>query len=507
MKNYISSFNRALNWVRNNTIEDSGIAVTNLKQQIYPEVTGYYIPSLIQWGERRLARAYAEYLCSIQKEDGSWYDSDDSAPYVFDSAQILKGLLAAKDMLPKLDAYIIKGCDWILSNMQSDGRLTTPAQDAWGSNEDFCSELIHIYCLSPIRDAGKIYNRPDYLKAVEKILSYYKREKLEKIKNFSLLSHFYAYVMEGLYDLGEVDLCRESMMRLEKYRNRRGGIPGLNDVPWVCSTGLFQLALVWYKLGELDRGNPLFYYALSLQNSSGGWYGSYPAPGLRGQLYRGRKKPYYFPKEEISWANKYFMDALALKEQLEFERMAPIFMDSIDKNDGRYIIIRDEVASYGSGAAICDIGCGKGRYLKRLSVEHPENEYYAMDLSSAVMKEINYVQAKQVGRLTQIPYGDDQFDLVYVCEALEHAVNLQGAFMELYRIVKQGGKLVIIDKPEDRIGSHEIYEWEQWISDEDIHRFVQSCGGTLRIIKSVPYEGKNDGLFRAWIITKVSNQH
>ena len=68
MKNYISSFNRALNWVRNNTIEDSGIAVTNLKQQIYPEVTGYYIPSLIQWGERRLARAYAEYLCSIQKK-------------------------------------------------------------------------------------------------------------------------------------------------------------------------------------------------------------------------------------------------------------------------------------------------------------------------------------------------------------------------------------------------------------------------------------------------------
>lgn len=345
MKNEIDYFKRAMRWIYNNTIDGSGITVTSKKKIIYPEVTGYYIPSLLQWGEEDLACAYAKYLCEIQKDDGSWYDSSDKAPYVFDSAQILKGLIAVRKIMPEADRHIVKGCNWILSNMQSDGRLTTPDQNAWGNDENFCSELIHIYCLSPIRDAGHIFNRSDYLDAADKIFSYYKREKMDKIKNFSLLSHFYAYVMEGLYDLGEVELCRESMMRLEKYRNVKGGIPGLNNVPWVCSTGMFQLALVWYKLGELNRGNSLFNYALSLQNETGGWYGSYSAPSIFARFYRGRKKPYYFPDAEISWANKYFLDALALKEKLEFEKMAPIFLDEIDDNDERYTLIRKLIKS------------------------------------------------------------------------------------------------------------------------------------------------------------------
>lgn len=39
---------------------------------------------------------------------------------------------------------------------------------------------------------------------------------------------------------------------------------------WVCSTGLFQLALVWFRLGELERGNKAFSHACKLQNASGG---------------------------------------------------------------------------------------------------------------------------------------------------------------------------------------------------------------------------------------------
>lgn len=46
-----------------------------------------------------------------------------------------------------------------------------------GDNEDFCTELIHIYCLIPIRDAGEIFGRQDYLTAVDKILGYYKQKR------------------------------------------------------------------------------------------------------------------------------------------------------------------------------------------------------------------------------------------------------------------------------------------------------------------------------------------
>lgn len=502
-QNKVESYKKALNWIKNNTINGNGITVTSKEQIIYPEVTGYYIPSLLQWGEKDLAMGDAKYLCSIQKEDGSWYDSRDMAPYVFDSAQILKGLVAIREILPEVDQHIIRGCDWILSNMQPDGRLTTPSKDAWGDNEDFCSELIHIYCLSPIKKAGEIFGKPEYLQAVNKILDYYKREKLDRIKNFSLLSHFYAYVMEGLYDLGEIDLCRESMIRLEKYRTSKGAIPGLNDVPWICSTGCFQLAIVWYKLGELERGNSLFYYALDLQNESGGWYGSYPEPGFLARFNRGRKKPYYFPDAEISWAVKYFLDALALKEKLEFEKQAPMFMENIDENDGRYVLIKKIIQNMSlGGLRICDVGCGKGRYLKKLTMDCPNNDYYASDISEKVMSKLECVREKKLGSMTNIAYDDNFFDVVYACESYEHAISLGAAFKEMYRITKPGGKIVIIDKPLEKLGQLEIYEWEQWISDDDMKIFTDECGGILEIVKSVPYENKDDGLFRAWIVSK-----
>lgn len=323
-RNYkmVDGFNRTMEWIDQNSIKmgkGEGIAVFSGVNKTYPEVTGYFIPTLLQWGERDRAVKYATYLCSIQKDDGSWYDSDDKEPYVFDSAQILKGLLSIREIMPSVDEKIVKGCEWILSNMHEDGRLTTPNKDAWGNDESFCSELVHIYCLSPIKEAGVIFDRPDFIEKANKILAYYKVNKEKEILNFSLLSHFYAYVMEGLFDMGEIEMCKEAMNRLEKHQNRKGGIPGLKDVPWVCSTGLFQIALVWYKLGELEKGNRIFEYAVSLQNSSGGWYGSYPAPTLLSKFYIRRWKPYYFPKSEISWACKYYLDALALREKLEFK--------------------------------------------------------------------------------------------------------------------------------------------------------------------------------------------
>lgn len=502
MKNKIQIFNIALNWIRSNTLNGKGITVTSKKQKVYPEVTGYYIPSLLAWGERELAVSYAKYLCSIQKADGSWYDSDGQAPYVFDSAQILKGLISIRGILPEADSCILKGCDWLLTNMQDNGRLTTPNRDAWGNDENFCSELIHIYCLSPLVDAGKIFAKPEYTEAAHRILEYYKREKMDKILDFSLLSHFYAYVMEGLCDLGETALAHECMERLAKYQNKKGEIPGLKNVSWVCSTGMFQIALVWYKLGELDKGNKAFDYACSLQNASGGWYGSYASGSLSGKLGWKGKKPCYFPDEEISWANKYFLDALAQKQRLEFEKAAPIFMDNIGEDDGRLMLIERLLKNYNKSIKICDAGCGKGRYLKRLSAKYPDNEYFALDISERVMENITFPIRKETGRLTQIPYPDASFDLVYACESLEHAVNLGGALNELHRILKPGGQFIIIDKPVEKLGELEIDEWEQWIADTGIQKFAQNIGASLTIEKSVSYEGKNDGLFRAWIITK-----
>ena len=153
---------------------------------------------------------------------------------------------------------------------------------------------------------------------------------------------------------------------------------------------------------------------------------------------------------------------------------------------------------------VCDVGCGKGRYLKKLLLDEPQNEYYATDISVNVSKDIRNVKDLRIGSLTNIPYATNFFDFVYVCEAYEHAINIRSAFKELYRITKPGGKFVIIDKPIEKQGKMKLTEWEQWINDCDIKSYTDECGGNLEIIPSVPYEGgKMDGLFRAWIINKM----
>lgn len=158
---YIKVYQKSISWIKKNTIDGEGIICHSKLRISYPEVTGYYIPTLLNWGYRDLAIQYAKWLCSIQKEDGSWFDTEDKWPYIFDSGQILKGLLAIRHILPSVDDSIIRGVDWILSNMEENGRLPSPRENDFGDGKTF-HEVIHLYCLSPIIEAGEVFGIHEY---------------------------------------------------------------------------------------------------------------------------------------------------------------------------------------------------------------------------------------------------------------------------------------------------------------------------------------------------------
>ena len=493
---YISVYKKAVAWIHENTIDGKGIINNSHLRKPYPEVTGYYIPTLIRWGYRDLAVSYARWLCSIQHEDGAWYDTEDKDPYIFDTAQILKGLLAARKWYPQADEHIKKGCDWILSCMDEDGRLVSPLENAWGDGKTF-SELIHTYCILPIRETGQMFDIPRYIECADRIEEYYTTVCREQIVNFDLLSHFYAYVMESMLDIGREDIAREAMDKMEEIQKENGSVPAYNNVDWTCSTGLFQLALVWYRLGDTGHGDKAFQYACRLQNESGGWYGSYLSEENPDEINT------YFPDAEISWANKYFLDALYYKNIAQFEEQAYMFGDSIQKEDGRYKCIKnamEELLASCDTACVLDMGCGKGRYLVNLAEDFPENSYYASDLSLAVMKYIplDGIEKRQ-GSLTNIPFDENCFDMAYTCEALEHAIDVGSAVRELCRVVRPGGKVVIVDKNKDMLGYFEIEEWEQWFDETELKEELMKYCSSVEVKKEVSFDSTPaNGLFYCW---------
>lgn len=494
---YIGIYKKSIKWIMENSIDDGGIINNTDFPTSYPEVTGYFIPSLLRWGYRKLACSYAKWLCSIQKEDGSWYNTEDTAPYIFDTAQVLKGLLAIRMILPEVDPYILAGCEWIFEQMREDGRLITPVKDAWGMDTNICDEVIHIYCISPLIEAAEIFDKPVYKERALCIWKYYKQNYYDRIMNFSLLSHFYAYLMEALLDIGELDMVKEAMHKMEEYQKESGAVPALRDHDWVCSTGLFQLSMVWFRLGDIDRGNRAFEYACKLQNESGGWFGSYLSEN--GPV----ENNTYFPTSEISWAVKFFLDALYYKNVAEFEKSKDSFLSYIDKSDDRYRIIYREISSLekSGGNTILDLGCGKGRYLKNLAEDMPDNYYTAVDLSEGVMDYFEEgIAVRKQGSLTDIPYGDDVFDMVYACESLEHAIDIENALREMARVTRPGGKIIVIDKDLKALGSLEIGLWEQWFDKNSLKKMMGSYCAEVVVYSDISYESKkSDGLFCAWV--------
>ncbi len=500
----IKVYERAKQWVFNNTnnegVGSSIINNSNLKRG-YPEVTGYCIPSLLRWGFRDLAYSYAEWLMSIQNKDGSFSDTEGKSPYIFDTAQAIKGLLAAKMAFgDKYDNAILKACRWIISKMNESGRLITPDITEWGNDRNL--ELIHLYCISPLYEAADVFGLNEFFKAADMIKGYYLNNYIDDIIEFKRLIHFHAYLMEALIDIGEVAIAEKGMKALEHFVDEIGYVPAYCDKRWVCSTGLFQIAICWYRLGNVKYGDKLFDYSIKLQNGTGGWYGSY----ITDDAEQHGEDNDYFPVSEISWANKFFFDALYYKLVAASDIESPNFQNGIiSRDDGRYQVVENligEALRFGKkrDCRILDAGGGNGRYIKNLLVKYPNVRFHVVDISTqAILKLPENVEGKQ-GTLTNLPYSDDSFDVVYACESFEHAIDQRNAIRELSRVLKKDGRLLILDKTAEAEGEMETSEWEIWPGKEELLTMLNDFFVSTNRIDNISYDGIiGDDTFSAWI--------
>ncbi|MDT8303004.1 MAG: methyltransferase domain-containing protein [Sedimentisphaerales bacterium] len=484
-------FSLAIKWLKVNTINDTGVAVSSANLVPYPEVTGYLIPTLLQWGEHELAHRYGQWLISIQCPDGSWTEPGGNWSYTFDTGQVLKGLVTLADSDPGYNEAVLKGCEWMCSQIQKNGRITTPDKGSWQlPGGRIIPEAIHLYAIEPLRRVGRKLGVSDYEQAVDRSLDFYLND-LEGLTRFNTLSHFHAYILEALLDLEHRDIAATAMKELVRWQRNDGTIPGYQGTKWVCSTGLLQYAVILYRLGDLQRADAAFLRACKLQNPSGGFYGSYGSGAN------------YFPKEEISWAVKYFLDALRWKIVSGFDAELDNFPEKIDRGDGRCSLLYDVVKSV-EPKQVLEVGCGKGRFLNHLASDFPSATFTGLDLSEKMLSYLHHSVTPLRGSLLDIPCPDGSYEFVYCIEALEHAVNISGAIREICRVVAPGGVLVIIDKNRERQGRLRISEWEQWFDLPQITNLLSEQGFSVEERSNITYDSSNgsDELFIGWIAVR-----
>ena len=87
---------------------------------------------------------------------------------------------------------------------------------------------------------------------------------------------------------------------------------------------------------------------------------------------------------------------------------------------------------------VLDIGCGKGFVEKFV-----DGEYYGIDITDKFSECVKNFKCVDVSK-EKLPFHDNSFDVVLLFSILEHIENFLFVTGEAKRVLKRGGKLIII---------------------------------------------------------------
>lgn len=157
------------------------------------------------------------------------------------------------------------------------------------------------------------------------------------------------------------------------------------------------------------------------------------------------------------------------------QRVASLFEGNLQSlpttlaaHDPRRVAVLDWARALRPPARIADLGCGAGRFLDALRQERPHARLWGLDLAPAMLAQCRRGVTRVAASLLNLPLGDGAFDAVFSVEALEHALRPQAAVMEMLRVLRPGGRLLIIDKNRELQSRCEHEPWERWFALDEV---------------------------------------
>ncbi len=152
--------------------------------------------------------------------------------------------------------------------------------------------------------------------------------------------------------------------------------------------------------------------------------------------------------------------------------------------DGRWRSVAKKMADYyqlKDGQKVLDVGCGMAHLLYELTQVVPGLEVCGIDISEYAMEHAKEEVRNQlhVGQAQNIPYGDDEFDLVISLATLHNlkVYDLKKAIQEIERVTKKNSYIMVESFRNEREEVNMLYwqltcasyyavdEWE-WLYQE-----------------------------------------
>ena len=270
----------ALRWIERNSITYSddmrAIKCWHTSDKPYPEVTGYLIPTLLNYGKTDLAVRFTNYLLDVQNENGSW-NGLDGYPRAFDTSAIVEGLIEYsrwKSDNGKVYNAAARGRDWIVTQCvdENGGLVSAPTQTS--------------YPIYLARTAG-IVDSDRYFDFINQWTNWSLGSRSER-------THYIAYMLEGFINCGLETLAKDILDDMP----RESFYPYQYDKGWIgsglCYAATAQIAMLSAMVGNYDQHEEVLSSLIRMQNFSGGF-------GLK----------------EESWVVKFFLDALWLTGEIE----------------------------------------------------------------------------------------------------------------------------------------------------------------------------------------------
>lgn len=140
-----------------------------------------------------------------------------------------------------------------------------------------------------------------------------------------------------------------------------------------------------------------------------------------------------------------FVTALFDGSARYYDRVCDVMSFGSGRMYRRDVLVR---AGLGRGMRLLDIATGTGLVARSaVRVLGDAGAVVGLDPSAGMLREARKALASPLvqGRAEELPFADGRFDVVSIGYALRHVADLEVAFRECLRVLKPGGRLVVLE--------------------------------------------------------------